>query len=339
MEQKVVGNLYTSAEPVALLTTLCDDFGSRFGGTEGTALASDLLKEQFTAYGLHNVHKDAYDYDGRYRGKATLEIQRPLHRELPCISLPYSPAATVERKLVFVGEGREEEFEKEKTHLNRNILLSHSGGIHRMEKYDRVMLHNTKGFIFQNYYPGYGEITGTIGWNHEAVLPGIGISYETGELLKRLHKQQGDVHVRIRTTDELRPTWAWNIVGELPGRTHPEEIIIVGCHYDGHDISQNANDPLSSMVVVTEIARVLSAYTADELSRTARFISLEQRGGGVIRRISRRATVSRRAHVTLWGMPRKQPGISPIPTPNRRNTCHFGPNSTRLTPMIAASPN
>ncbi|MCZ6678840.1 MAG: M28 family metallopeptidase [Candidatus Poribacteria bacterium] len=272
-DRPIVGDVYTSTEPMTLLTTLCDDFGSRFGGTEGAKLASDLLMEKFQAYGLHNVHKAAYDYDGWYRGEATLQVLSPVQRELTCISLPYCHAAEVEGNVVLVGEGLAKDFEKEKERLNGSIVLSQSGGIHRMEKYDRAILHDASGFIFQNHYPGYGEVTGTIGWNHEATIPGIGVSYETGEFLKRLHKQNGDVRVRIQTTDELRQTTAWNIVGELPGRVWPEEVIVVGCHYDGHDISQGANDPLSGMVVVTEMARVLSAYAADGLGRTVRFVA------------------------------------------------------------------
>ena len=74
MEQKVVGNLYTSAGPAALLTTLCDDFRSRFGGTEGAALASDLLKERFTAYGLHS---ETVTMAGR-SGRAVAERRRQI---------------------------------------------------------------------------------------------------------------------------------------------------------------------------------------------------------------------------------------------------------------------
>ena len=273
LDQKIVGDVYTSKAPESLLITLCDDFGSRFGGTEGAKLASDLLKEKFAEYGLHNVHKDAYDYDGWYRGKATLQILNPVQRDLPCISLPYCPAAEIEGELVFVNEGRAEEFKKEKDQIAGNIILSQSGGIHRMEKYDRAILHDASGFIFQNHYPGYSEVTGTIGWNHEAIIPGIGISYETGEFLKRLSQRKGKVKVRIQTTDEYRRTQAWNIVGELQGKTYPEEVIIVGCHYDGHDISQGANDPLSGMVVVTEMARVLAAYAKGSLARTVRFVA------------------------------------------------------------------
>ena len=273
LDQKMVGDIYTSTEPMALLRTLCDQFGSRFGGTEGASLASDFLKEKFQSYGLKNVHKDAYDYDGWFRGKANLQVQSPVDRELTCISLPYSPPTELEGKLVFVGDGQAEDFEKAKHQIPGNIVLAQSGGGHRMEKYDRAILHDAIAFIFQNHYPGYGEVTGTIGWNHEAIIPGIGTSYETGEFLRRLHNQNGEVRVRIQTTDELRPTQAWNIVGELPGNLHPEEIIIVGCHYDGHDISQGAVDPLSGLVVVTEIARVLSAYAGGKLFRTVRFVA------------------------------------------------------------------
>ena len=153
LDQKIVGDIYTSTEPMALLTTLCDEFGSRFGGTEGAALAADLLEEKFAAYGLANVHKDAYDYDGWYRGEATLEILSPVEREVPCISLPYCPTAEVEGNLVFVDEGVEKDFEKEKDRLAEGIVISRSGGIHRMEKYDRAILYDAKGFIFPEPLP------------------------------------------------------------------------------------------------------------------------------------------------------------------------------------------
>jgi len=60
-------------------------------------------------------------------------------------------------------------------------------------------------------------------------------------------------------------------VGELPGDQFPQEIVMLGSHYDGHDISQGAVDPASGVVSVMEAARVLSKYAAP-LPRTIRFV-------------------------------------------------------------------
>jgi Zn-dependent M28 family amino/carboxypeptidase len=63
---------------------------------------------------------------------------------------------------------------------------------------------------------------------------------------------------------------SWNILGDLPGREEPEKIVMLGCHYDGHDISQGADDPASGTVAVLEAARMLARY-APENRCTIRF--------------------------------------------------------------------
>jgi Zn-dependent M28 family amino/carboxypeptidase len=76
--------------------------------------------------------------------------------------------------------------------------------------------------------------------------------------------------MRITSSDKLEKMTSWNVVGELPGTEHPEEIILIGSHYDGHDISQGASDPASGVVSVLEAARVLGKYA--QLPRTVRFV-------------------------------------------------------------------
>ncbi|KAA3659720.1 MAG: hypothetical protein DWQ04_21460, partial [Chloroflexi bacterium] len=63
---------------------------------------------------------------------------------------------------------------------------------------------------------------------------------------------------------------SWNIIGDLPGKEHPEQVVMLGSHYDGHDISQGAVDPASGSVAVLEAARVLAKYASD-LPVTVRF--------------------------------------------------------------------
>ena len=48
-------------------------------------------------------------------------------------------------------------------------------------------------------------------------------------------------------------------------------MVLIGVHYDGHDISQGAEDPASGLVAGLEVARVLGIY-ADRLKRTVRFV-------------------------------------------------------------------
>ncbi len=112
IDRQMVGDIYTSPEAMDNLTILCDDFGSRFGGTEGERQAAEFMKAKLEAYGLQNVHLEPVEYLGWRRGEVTLEILSPLQMTLPCITLPHAPAADLEASIVDVGDGSEADFER-----------------------------------------------------------------------------------------------------------------------------------------------------------------------------------------------------------------------------------
>jgi Iap family predicted aminopeptidase len=278
-DQQIVGDCYTSTEPMDNLLTLCDEFGSRFGGTEGERQAAKFFQTKMEAYGLRNVHLEPVEYTGWIRGKASLEIVSPIRKTIPCISLPHSPPANLEGTIVDMGDGAPEDFERRADEIRGKIVLTSSDvapkeskrRIHRSEKYGRSLLAGAIGFVFVNHYPGYGPATGGIGHGgEEGLLPGFSICYEDGAYIQRLAKRKGKVRIRMSSTDQCRPMTSWNIVGELPGAEKPGEIVMMGSHYDGHDISQGAGDPASGAASVLEAARLLARYASD-LPRTVRF--------------------------------------------------------------------
>ncbi len=278
VEQRMVGDCYTSWEVMDTLIMLCDGFGSRFGGTEGERKAAEYLRARMEAYGLKDAHLEPVEYIGWIRGGVKLEIVSPIEKEIPCISLPHSPAANLEGTIVDMGDGAPEDFEGRVEEIKGKIVMTTSvvspkgskRWIHRGEKYGRSLLAGASGFIFVNHYPGYGPATGGIGHDGEALVPGISISMEDGALLRRLAKQAGEVKIRLTSTDRCEPMTSWNIVGDLPGREQAGQIVMLGSHYDGHDISQGAEDPASGVVSVLEAARLLTQH-APELPCTVRF--------------------------------------------------------------------
>jgi len=154
--------------------------------------------------------------------------------------------------------------------------------VHRSEKYQRSALAGASAFLYVNQYPGYGPETGSIANDREALIPGIGISYESGEMLRRLQRRHGQLTLRIETTDRCHPVTALNVVAELPGRTRPDEWVLVGCHYDGHDIAQGAHDPASGAVALLEAARVLGRHAAEHVGCGIRFVQFSAEETGLI---------------------------------------------------------
>lgn len=279
VDQQIVGDLYTSTEAMDNLVVLCDEFGSRFGGTEGERQAAEFFRAKMEAYGLSNVHLEPIEYIGWIRGEARLEIVSPIQKEIPCITLPHSPPVDREGVILDMGDGAPQDFEQRAKEIQGKVVMTSSvvgpkgskRWVHRGEKYGRSVLAGATGFIFVNHYPGYGPATGGIGHDGEGLIPGISICKEDGAFLQRLSKREGGIRIRLVTTDRCQPMTSWNVIGDLPGAQNPEQIVMLGCHYDGHDISQGAGDPASGAVSVLEAARALARY-ASGLPCTVRFV-------------------------------------------------------------------
>lgn len=280
LDRQMVGDVYTSTEVMDNLTILCDEFGSRFGGTPGEKLAADFMLAKFKEYGLSNAHLEPIEYIGWRRGAVKFEVIEPIQQEIPCITLPHSPPCALEAELIDLGAGMPDDFVRQSSNLPGKIVMATSEArpkgserwVHRMEKHGRAVVGGAAGFIFINHYPGFGPATGGIGQDGASLIPGISVAKEDGAFLQRLVKRHGRVKVRLSSTDEIEPMVSWNVVAELPGKERPEELVILGSHYDGHDISQGALDPASGTVAVMEAARVLACYAADQLSCTVRFV-------------------------------------------------------------------
>ena len=280
IDQQMVGDIYTSQEVMENLTVLCDEYGARFAGTPEEHQAANFIAACFKRYGLQDVKLEAYPYAGWTRGAATLEVIEPIRRTLHCISLPYCPAGDITTELASAGHGSPAEYEALGDTTGKLVMAQSSSPpdlgrwVHRKEKFERAVLAGASGFIFVSEHPGVGPETGSLQNNREAPIPGISVCQEDGAFLTRLlARDSGKVTLKLKTTDVNEPRTSWNVVADLPGRENSEEMVILGCHYDGHDISQGAHDPASGMVSVIEAARALSTYAADSLKRTVRFIA------------------------------------------------------------------
>jgi hypothetical protein len=82
---------------------------------------------------------------------------------------------------------------------------------------------------------------------------------------------QPDVALRTLNMEPSTPGPREEVYCTKVGKTHPEEMYIVGAHMDGHGWGEAANDDGSGTALVMELARVLSAPNV-ETERSIRFI-------------------------------------------------------------------
>src|SRR5262249_33364114 len=102
----------------------------------------------------------------------------------------------------------------------------------------------------------------------------------TAEMLKNL---QGFGPVVVRNTftttgwrDRPPTRSSFNIEVSVPGLTHPEQMVIIGCHYDGEASStQSAYDDASGCAIELGVAQAMATYWREHHlypARTLRFV-------------------------------------------------------------------
>ncbi|MGM0419815.1 MAG: M20/M25/M40 family metallo-hydrolase [Bacillota bacterium] len=264
LEKKLIGDALTSDNAYQLVVELCERFGSRFAGTQAEQDAAGYLAARLRDYGLKNVTLLPFEYKGWRRGGSKLELTSSEAVELDCIGLPYSPVGEIEGELVDLGLGSPEDFVEREGQLKGKIVLVSAkrpiyarDNMHRRDKYLRAVEAGAAGFIWMREVGGHLAETG--GLPHDAQIPAVGVSRETGFKLQRRIKQ-AQVFVRLQADHEFYRTTSYNVYGTLEGQQEDQKKLVAGAHYDGHDVAVGALDNASGTAVVLEAVRLLAEH-------------------------------------------------------------------------------
>ena len=285
IERQVLGEIWTSGEMMESLRYLCDDLGSRFGGTESEHMAAEFLQAKMREYGLQNVHLEEFPVYTWERGVCELTLTAPVERNISAIAMPFCPAGTFSGEVIDVGEGETADFERLGEAVRGKIVLSaaetNTPGqvtLHRTDKYRLAHEAGAIGYIMANKNPGLLHITGGLyarkpngpeDIDHDGPIPAIGISHEAAELLRRL-AERGTLQVTIHQESRTYRSRSANVIGDVPGQ-NANEIVVFGGHYDGHDVAQGAADDAAGTLVGLEVGRRLAPF-AGQLKRTIRVV-------------------------------------------------------------------
>ena len=89
-------------------------------------------------------------------------------------------------------------------------------------------------------------------------IPAAAIAVEDAERLQRMLDRGTTVRVRLKMEARFLPDAdSANVVGEIRGREHPEEVVVVGGHFDSWDVGSGATDDGGGCVVTWEALRLM----------------------------------------------------------------------------------
>lgn len=89
-------------------------------------------------------------------------------------------------------------------------------------------------------------------------IPAAAVTVEDAELITRLQARGLTSVVTLRLGARTLPdAQSRNVVAELVGREHPEQVVVLGGHVDSWDVGQGAMDDLGGFVAAWEAVRTL----------------------------------------------------------------------------------
>jgi hypothetical protein len=108
--------------------------------------------------------------------------------------------------------------------------------------------------------PGNYPHTGSLRYDFTKKIPAAALGLDDVKKLDTLFDENIPVACSLYTYGTMLPdTIAHNVIGELKGTEHPEQIITVGGHLDSWDPAEGANDDGTGIVQTIEVLRVLKA--------------------------------------------------------------------------------
>ncbi len=255
---------------------LCSWSDHRFAGSSGEALAAGNLASILERLGLSRGGRDTFQIRGWERGTAQLEVLAPASRHLHPLALAGTVSAHVEGELLDAGYGTEDDFAALGAKVQGRLVLVRNGGptwlkrpVHRGEKTARAGRYGAGAVIIMNMEAGLLPLVGTHGFAEVRRPPAAAVSYEEGWLLAKL-AERGDVRVCLSMSNLSRSASSQNVMAELPGQTWPERYVLLGAHYDSHDVAPGAIDNAGGVAVMLEVMRLLSHI---ELGRSVRAVA------------------------------------------------------------------
>ncbi len=239
--------------------------GPRPAGTASDRQAADYLALQLRQYGyLSGMHAFQFPFFEARRVEVAQQI--PVARTLPSAAMVYSAPtgpAGVEGELVPVGLGRPGDYAGRQ--VEGAIALIERGEITFFQKVETAASRGALAAVIYDNQP-QGITAGTL--TQRSRIPAVAISRDEGTRLQEAAKA-GRVRLRLLVDTHFETRSSSNVVATKRGTSRPDEIVVVGAHYDSVPGSPGANDNASGVAAVLEAARVVAGTGTP---RTVQFV-------------------------------------------------------------------
>ena len=253
------------------LSYLCDRIGNRLSGSTALEKAVLWAANQMKQDGLVNVVTPRVKVPHWVRGAESAMLVEPVSKPLTMLGLGGSvatPRKGITAEVVAVSNFEELE-KKGRPVVEGKIVLFNVP----YEGYGRTVGYRTTGpsraarlgavaSLVRSVTPVslQSPHTGALEYSDGAPrIPAAAITIEDAQLIQRLVDAGNSVTVHLEMEAHTLPDAdSANVIGEIPGRERPEEIVVIGGHLDSWDVGAGAQDDGTGCITALEAAHIIA---------------------------------------------------------------------------------
>jgi carboxypeptidase Q len=251
------------------LALLSDTYGPRLSGSQNLADAIEWAVAEMRNDGLEHVRKEPVKVPHWVRGREGAEIVSPRPHAMVMLGLGNSvgtPPEGVEAEVLVVRSF--EELDAASARARGRIVVFNAP----FTQYGQTVQYRSAGPSRAAALGAVAVLVRSIGppglrTPHTGALrytadqpriPAAAITVEDAERLQRMQDRGTTVRVRLRMEAKFLPDAdSYNVIGEIRGRERPDEVVVVGGHFDSWDVGTGATDDGGGCIVTWEALRLM----------------------------------------------------------------------------------
>ena len=254
---------------------LTTEIGPRLAGSEAEARARDWAVRELKSLGFRTVRIEEFTIPYWERVFESAEVTGENPQKLVITALGGSrstPKGGVEAELVRfesmedLNAAAPENIEGKIVFIDQMMTATMDGSGYRVANTKRrecggaAADHGAAACLIRSVGTQHRRFPHTGGMKREGplgALPAAALSPPDADQLARL-LERGPVTVRVNIqVDAYEDAPSGNVIAEIPGRTKPEEIVLISCHLDSWDLGTGALDDGAGCGIVVGAAKLI----------------------------------------------------------------------------------
>ena len=258
-----------------ILESLTTENGPRPAGSPAFARAKDWAIAKMTSLGFKNVHAEPFTILAWFKGVETAEVTAPFPQPLVITGLGRSvatPPEGIEAEIVIFKTFEALQAAPPNSLTGKiAVLTEHMGANDSTTGYGTANRWRRKGaseagkrgavgFLIRSLATNVDREphSGALNYDDDAPkIPAAALSTPDSDQLERIARRGKPIRVRFTLRPTIEPAaTTWNVVGEIPGRVTPDEVVLVSGHLDSWGLGTGAVDDGAGVAITLAAAHL-----------------------------------------------------------------------------------